>query len=349
MRVLALFGILAVSATSHAAPAADLVVVWAPGGKIGPIESAAKRHGAAVIDRSPASPAPVETAQLLQRGIQAYDELKFDEAVTALDQARDLADRTGAAGLTKAQLSDLFLYRGLVKAQQTDATAAWDELITASVVDPTRDLDPARFPPKVGVELTRAHEQVIHQRPAASLAVDAPPGCAVTVDGNAQSGEVKHITGPHWVRAVCPDYAPWGVRIDLTSLGARVLATPLLYAPPVESDLLVQARVSGVRSLVIAEVHGDVATARLMSLDGRERDRRTVTIRGDLSPLADAISSLLIATPKPHWYEKRWVWAASAATLTALVLVPITAIIASDRSATDLSVRPVWPPGITPL
>jgi hypothetical protein len=74
-----------------------------------------------------------------------------------------------------------------------------------------------------------------------------------------------------------------------------------------------------------------------------------VTIRGDLTPLADAISSLLIATPKPHWYEKRWVWAAGAATLAAIVLVPITAIIASDRSATDLSVRPVWPQGVTPL
>ncbi|MDB4953606.1 MAG: hypothetical protein JWO36_1175, partial [Myxococcales bacterium] len=306
-------------------------------------------HGAAVIDRSPASPAPVETAQLLQKGIEAYDELKFDEAVAALDQARDLADRTGAAGLTKTQLSDLFLYRGLVKAQQTDATAAWDELITASVVDPTRDLDPARFPPKVGVELARAHEQVIHQRSAASLAVDAPAGCSVTVDGTAQTGEVKHITGPHWVRAVCPDYAPWGVRIDLTSLGARVLATPTLYAAPVESDLLVQARVSGARSLVIAEVHGDVATARLLTLDGRERDRRTVTIKGDLSPLAEAINTLLIPTPPQHWYQKRWAWAAGAATLAAIVLVPITAVIARDRSATDLSVRPVWPTGVTPL
>jgi hypothetical protein len=190
---------------------------------------------------------------------------------------------------------------------------------------------------------------VLHDRQVAALGVNAPAGCSITVDGIAQSDEVKHITGPHWVRAICPGYAPWGVRIDLTSLGSKVEASPTLQPPPNESELLVQARVSGARSLVIAEVRGEVGTARLLGLDGRELDRRTVTIKGDLAPLGGAIGSLLTPTPQPHWYQKRWAWAAGAATLAAIVLVPITAVIASDHNATDWTARPLFPGGKSPL
>ena len=109
-------------ASTMAAPAADVVVVWAPGAKVAPIEEVARRAGAAVVDRSPLADGVPDTASLLQRGIEAYDALRLDDAWEALDEARALADRTGAAGLTQAQLADLFLYRGLVKIQQNDLT-----------------------------------------------------------------------------------------------------------------------------------------------------------------------------------------------------------------------------------
>jgi len=113
----------ALPVSTMAAPGADVVVVWAPGAKVAPIEEVARQAGAAVVDRSPVADAVPDTASLLQRGIEAYDALRLDDAWETLDEARALADRTGAAGLTQAQLADLFLYRGLVKIQQGDLTA----------------------------------------------------------------------------------------------------------------------------------------------------------------------------------------------------------------------------------
>jgi hypothetical protein len=324
----------------EAAPAADIVVVWAPGAPIAPVEAVARAHGAAAIDRSPAPPPTVETAKLLARGIAAYDALQLDEARAVLDQARDLADRTGAAGVTTAQLSDIFLYRGLVRAQLGDETGAWDELVTSIAVDSSRELDPARFPPKVVDQFRRAKETLLHDRPAGDLQLDVPPGCTPFVDGAASSGKAHLASGPHWIRVACPDRLPWGQRIDLTAAGAHLAPDPSPYAPPSDAELLVQARVAGARAMVVAEVHGKVATARLVSLDGRERDRRTVAITGDLAPLAAAVSELLTPVAEHHhWYESRWAWAAGAAALAAAVLIPVTAAIAGDTGANSVTVR----------
>lgn len=334
-----LFAVLGASVVAGAAPAADVVVVWAPGAKIAPIAAAARAHGAAVIDRSPAPPAAIETAKILQRGIDAYDALRYDEARSALDQARDLVDRTGAAGLSTAQLSDLFLYRGLVRVQLGDETGAWDELTTSVVVDPARALDPGRFPPKIVELFQRAKDQATHDKASADLELDAPTGCTAFVDGVATSGKAHAIAGSHWVRVDCSDRTPWGQRVDLPNIGLHLRADPLPYAPPSEAELLVQARVAGARAIVVAEVHGNIATARVLGLDGREKDRRSVTIAGDLAPLAAAVGELLTPAPHTPWYQSKWAWAGGAAAIAAIVLVPITAAIAGGSNPTTFGVH----------
>ncbi|HEX4419933.1 MAG TPA: hypothetical protein VH165_18590, partial [Kofleriaceae bacterium] len=70
----------ALPATGWAAPAADVVVVWAPGANVAPVAEVARRAGAAVIDRSPTANALPATAAILKRGIEAYDALRFDDA-----------------------------------------------------------------------------------------------------------------------------------------------------------------------------------------------------------------------------------------------------------------------------
>jgi len=330
-----------------AAPAADVVVVWAPGAKVAPIEDVAREHGAAAIDRSPAPPPAAETGKLLARGIDAFDKARLDEARAVLDQTRDLADRTGAAGLTTAQLSDLFLYRGLVRATNGDDTGAWDELVASVVIDPSRELDPARFPPKIVEQFQRAHEAVLHDHPASDLELDVPPGCTAFVDGAASSGKAHLLAGPHWIRVACADRLPWGQRVDVTSLGMHLAPDPSPYAPPSDAELLVQARVAGARAMIVAEVHGQVGSARLVGLDGRERDRRSVAITGDLTPLAAAVADLLVPkVAETHWYHSRWAWAAGAAVLAAALLVPITAAIASESPATTFTVKPKGLPSL---
>ncbi|HMG53489.1 MAG TPA: hypothetical protein VK601_08400 [Kofleriaceae bacterium] len=328
-----------------AAPSADVVVVWAPGARVAPIEEAARRAGAAVIDRSPAANAVPATASVLKRGIDAYDALRLDEAWVTLDEARALADRTGGAGLSQAQLADLFLYRGLVKIQQGELSAYWDELVTSVTLDPVRVLDPARFPPRVASELARVHE-ALTDRKRATLAVDAPAGCTVLIDGAAASavGSAQPLVGSHWVSVTCADRAPWGTRVELTG-DQLVVARNTALAPPTDDEVLIQARTVGARAFVAVEIRSGVGTARLVGVDGRERDRRSVAITGDLTQLAAAVSSLLAPVGTSHWYESRWAWAAGAAVVAAAILIPITAAAAQNNSPSTWTVRPVytWP------
>jgi hypothetical protein len=321
---------------AEARPNADVVIVWAPGQRLGPIQAAARDAGAAVIDRSPLAAVRLPTASLVQRGIAAYDALELERARQLLDEARTAADRSGAAELTQGELSDLFLYRGLVKIQAEDTTGAWDELVTALTVAPTRVLDPARFPPRVATELERVRT-TLAERPRVKLEVKAPAGCSVAIDGvTVGPGDAAspRLVGPHWVRATCTDYAPWGTRIELagdTSLAAG--NAPLV--PPSSDDMLIQARTVGAKAYVVVEVTGHVATTRLLGIDGRERDRRTLTVVSSLDPVAKVVGEMLEThAPVPRWYQSRWVWAAGAALVVAAVLVPITASVASDRTPT---------------
>jgi hypothetical protein len=342
-RVAAIAIAAAAPARAQAAPAADVVVVWAPGAKLTPLEDVARQAGAAILDRSPAADAMPATASILRRGIEAYDALRFEDAWATLEEARALADRTGAAGLTQSQLADLFLYRGLVKIQQGEVNAYWDELVTAVTIDPVRVLDPARFPPRVASELARVHKE-IQDRKRVTLAVDAPSGCTVLIDGAAASAvaTAQPQVGSHWVYVTCPDRSPWGTRVEVTG-DLKVVARNPVLAPPTDDEILIQARTVGARAFVAVEVRIGVGTARLVGIDGRERDRRTVAITGDLRPLAGVVLELLAPPAQTHWYESRWAWAAGAALAAAAILVPLTAALAQRDSPSTWTARPEYP------
>lgn len=332
---------------ARAAPAADVVVIWAPGADVAPIEDAARKAGAAVINRSPSASAVPATAAILKRGIEAYDALRYEDAWATLDDARELADRTGAAGLSQSQLADLFLYRGLVKIQLGDSNAYWDELVTSVTIDPVRVLDPARFPPRVASELERVH-QALADRKRATLAIDAPPGCTSMIDG-AQANAVasaQPFVGSHWVHVTCADRAPWGTRVEVTG-DQLVVARNAPLAPPTDDELLIQARTVGARAFVVVEIRSGVGSARLVGVDGRERDRRNVatTARGDLTRLGHAVQELLAPVDQPHWYESRWTWAAGAAVLAAAIAIPLTAALTQSSNSSTFTIKPVfkWP------
>ena len=319
-----------------------MVVVWAPGTSIQPIAAVGRARGVAVLDRSPAPPAQAETGDFLKRGIKAYDDGRLADAQRALDQARDLVEKTGAAGLTRAQLSDLYLYRGLVKAAQGDESAAWDELVEALVIYPSRTLDPAQYAPKVAALLGRVQEDVV-KRQTSKLTVDAPPGCTALVDGEPVAGAVLRPTGPHYLAVTCPDYEPWSSRVDLTTLDSHPSVTPKPYEAPSETEVLVQARSANAHAVIVVEVRGKLATIRLIGIDGRERDRRSATVeRGDLAPVAAIVDTMLAPTIVHHeaWYRSRWAWVTGAVIVTAAIVIPVTAAIAGDTGATRATVIP---------
>ena len=338
------------AAPALAAPRADLVVVWAPGTSIQPVEAVGRARGVAVIDRSPAPPATVETEQFLARGIVAYTAIRLDTATSLLEQARELADKTGGAGLTRGQLSDLFLYRGLVRAAQGNDGAAWEELVEALVIYPARTLDPSQYAPKISALLARVQEDVATKHPTAKLVLEAPQGCTSLIDGEPVAGAVLRPTGPHFARVVCPDHEPWASRVDLTARDMHLVASPRPYEAPSETDILIQARSANARALVVVEVHGDLATVRLVGIDGRELDRRSTTVHhGDLAAVATVVDGMLAPPSLAHepWYRTRWAWVTVAVLATAAIAIPITAAIAGNTGATDATVRPVLPQGIT--
>ena len=212
-------------------------------------------------------------------------------------------------------------------------------------IDPVRVLDPARFPPRVATELARVHE-ALTDRKRATLAVDAPAGCSVLIDGAAASavGSAQPLVGSHWVYVACADRVPWGTRVELTG-DQLVVARNTALAPPTDDEVLIQARTVGAKAFVAVEIRSGVGTARLVGVDGRERDRRSVAITGDLGPLAAAINDLLAPAPTSRWYESRWAWAAGAAVIAAAILIPVTAAVTQNTTPSTWTVKPVytWP------
>ena len=328
---------------ADAAPKADLVVVWAPGMKTAPIEAAAKKAGAAFINSSPPPEASAKTGEVVVQGIAAFDALDLDKAWQLLEQARSEAVRTGAAGLSRARLSDLFLYRGLIKLQQSDDSSAWEELVASATVDPSRELDPGRFAPKVRTEFDRARETIASKNKV-TLKIDAAPGCSVYVDGVPAPGSVQLPLGTHWVNGTCPDSRPDGYRLEVTG-DITFPFHPPPYPLPNDADVLAQARVAGhgLGSFISIEVRSGVATARLVGIDGRERDRKTVNVNnGDLTPVGDALGALLLPPPATHWYKSRWAYAGAGAIIAGLIAIPITLALTSDTGPTSASSMPDW-------
>ena len=323
--------LLAVLASDDAAakqPSADLIVVWAPDRDVAPLAALARELGIALIDRSPASSEPPNLDVVIKRGIDAYEALQLDTAWAQFEEARRQLDATGGIGVTTTQLSNLFVYRGLVRTQRGDDEGAWEELVTAHAIAPTRVFDPGRFPPRTLAELERARKVAVGTPIA--VTIDAPPACTIVVDGAATGRELSLVRGSHWIAARCPGAAPWGRRLEVTDATTRVQVAPVPLQPPAEAELLIQARTAGMRGLVIVEVKGAVAVVRLVGLDGTERARRTAAIERTLDPVAVIVRQLVAPREAPKWYRSRWAWAAGGALAVAAIVIPIALIAADD-------------------
>lgn len=318
----------AASAAPAAAPRAQLVVYWAPVGTdpaLGAaVAAAAADAGATFVDRSPLPvPAP-DVAALVSAGRQAYDDLRFDEAVTTLDRAALGLDHTGGAGLPRATLLELFLYRALARIQTGDERRAWDDLVQAARLDPHHVLDPARFPTRAVDALTRA-QATVSSGARGRLAVSGGERCALTVDGVATTAPVELTAGAHWLAAACADRPDWGQRVEVRGDTRVVAPAP---RPPGDDASLIQLRAVGGAALLAVDVHGAVAALRTVSVDGRERERASAGVAP--TELAAAVAAQLApaATPGPRrpWYRSRWAWAAAGAAVATAILVPVIAL-----------------------
>jgi hypothetical protein len=350
-----LLGVLVAEAAADAAPDVGLVVFHGPASP-SPAAAAARDRAAASardarrawLDLSPSPPPSPIAPERLRAGVDAYEELRWDVAKQAFDEAIDEAAATGGAGLTTAELSDAFLYRGLVHTQRGDTTAAWDDLVRAATIVPSRTLDPLRFPTRAIEAFDRARAAVAALT-RAKVTVEAP-GCEVWIDGGA-GASAELPPGDHFVRAVCPGRAPWGQRV---AVAGDTSVTPAFVepAPPDDAALGALARergVSEVLAVVVAESGTASPTAALRIVDAAGVASRgsSVALDGDagLAALDDALDDALAAPivvapppPRQRWWKSPWLWAGVAAAATAAVILPLT--LGDEGGGDDATLRP---------
>lgn len=301
-------------------------------------QARARDAGLAWIDLTPAPPPAPTAAASLRAGQDAYAELRWDDALAALDAAIAEAWRTGGADLGTTELSDAFLYRGLVATQRGDTAGAWDDLVRAAVIAPARTLDPLRFPTRAVEAFDRARAAVA-VLPRARLAVEAP-GCDVVIDGGiAREAEVPH--GEHVVRVLCTGRAPWGERVALAADTALAPPPDDAAAPPTDDALAQLATERGVVAVLAIVVRDGTAAVKVVSAQGEV----TAIASGRTDELDAAIDRVLAPPPvivqaaKRPWWRSPWLWAAAGATVATAVILPFA--LGGDDGGGTATLQPV--------
>lgn len=344
MRAAVVLLVLTASVPAAAAPPPELVVYWASPGAApttaASVAATSRELGLAFVDHSPPATAVGDARALVALGREAYDALRFDDAVVALDRATASLDATGGLDLDHDELADLFLYRGLAKLQLAAEAedGAWDDLTAAARVAPHRTLDPSRFPPRAVAALARAQAAIAAQ-PRGTLELRRWPDCRLRLDGRpVAAGAVEVPVGAHWLRVTCPAMAAWGARVEVGP-GLQVVTPP---PPPRLSDdaALIQARALGSAALLVVEVFGETAVVRVLEVDGRLRSRAA-------APVGEVAAALRRAAqpppPRGRWYRSRWTFAVAGGLAVAAALVPLLLVDDSD-AAPRRQIRPTGLP-----
>ena len=167
-----LLAIVSAATAARAAPPGHAVAVWwQPPGDLAPaararaaFADAAQRRGAAFVDATEPARTPPSLVPALDAALADWAAFRFADALAKLDELARLADARGGGDLDQRQLGEIYLYRGLCRLEVGPAEAAWDDLVRAARLDPTRVIDPARFPPRAVAAYRRAAVEVTAAR-----------------------------------------------------------------------------------------------------------------------------------------------------------------------------------------
>lgn len=342
MRAAVVLLVLTVSVPVAAAPPPELVVYWASPGApptaAATVAATCRKLGLAFVDHSPPAIVKDDARALVALGRGAYEALRFDDAVAALDRAAAGLDASGGLDLAHDELADLFLYRALARLQLGADDAAWDDLTAAARVAPHRALDPSRFPPRAVTALARA-QAAIAEQPRGTLELRPWPGCALRLDGRPVAAVAIEVpVGTHWLRVTCPAQAAWGARLEV-SPGRQGITPP---DPPRLADdaALIQARALGSAALLVVEVVAETAVVRILEVDGRQRSR-------GLYPVGE-LASVLRRAARPaaeprRWYRSQWAYAVAGGVAVAAAVVPLLLLDDGDGAPRRL-IRPTGLP-----
>ncbi|HVZ74348.1 MAG TPA: hypothetical protein VHJ20_18335 [Polyangia bacterium] len=253
---------------------------------------------------------PPTAPKTLKATIAKALKLSFSEALGDLDT--DLAEISdlGGAGLTTAELSDVYLFHAMATARadwnavvppemaafNPARARAFPDYVRAAMLTPDRTLDAHTFPPQVvadfarGLDVARALPRVtlvIHGDADAMISVDgAPP---LPVNGGLTIKDLPE--GDHFVSVTELGRAPWGSTLTIAN-GTYELTIPDRAAVGLSDAVAAaHARRMGARFALVGERKpgaGSRLEVRLVDLSGTRRDGVIISATEDEHGAVDA-------------------------------------------------------------
>ena len=259
----------------------------------------------------PAPPEP-HAPNDTRMGILNAQKVAFNEAQHDLDAAAAEVATTGGAGLTAAELGDLYLYRAMATARADwnaqpaapptpERTKAFDDYLRAATILPNRVPNPRELPPQVVADFQRAVE-VVGKRPRGTLVVKGPADAQVALDGGALMPIAGGVTfrdlpnGEHLLRVEQIGYAAWGTVVPFgqPQLEVDVPARQALVLD--DATAVAHARRMGARyALVAMPKGGPGAPLEIVLVDGTtgaRRDSALVPTVGEAGQIDAAVMRL---------------------------------------------------------
>jgi hypothetical protein len=212
--------------------------------EVAAIEAAAQRAQPAAVRifaarpaaGAPAEPmAPAAATEALERARKAYKNLEMDAARAALAEAEVACVGAGSCTGCRDLLFDAHLLAGAIAVSIGQDDLGAGEFVTAHAVQPSRVVDPRRFPPKIVGAFNRACADMEKLPPAALRVVSDPPGAALSLNGApiAAGDAVPVKSRRAYVEARLAGYAPRCEAIDVSA----ATAPQAIRLAPLAADL----------------------------------------------------------------------------------------------------------------
>jgi len=244
-------------------------------------------------------PPPPPTGAVIKAGVDLVKKLAFDDAKKELDAADQTVTRTGGAGLSTAELSDLYLARAMAIARadwkpersvdQATRVRAYEDYVRAAALIPDRILNPHDYPPQTMEDWTKAVAE-ISQRPQGILTVTGSSKALVTFDGGPPLSARGSVTfkapyGQHFVAVEEAGRAPWGSSVLVNAPTSEVPIPARAGLSLNDAVAAAHARRMGAKFALVAELRlGEGPSElqlRLVDITGIRHDATVVPLTGE--------------------------------------------------------------------
>ena len=171
--------------------------------------TAAKSMGARFVDAGPAEPVVPSLVPALEAAKSAYARVRVPRRHRRARCAAARRRRGGRRPISTAvSCRRSFSIAASRSSRPCPPTPPWDDLVNAARLEPTRVLDPARFPPRAVAAYKRAAAEAA-LLPRAELILDVPPDAVVRVDGVRSPPAAALTLGQHFVSVAADGYERW--------------------------------------------------------------------------------------------------------------------------------------------